>query len=132
MMEWATEVERDEYGLVHDVCDADQVGAILSGLENVNIARSRAGIRHVMSQSAVANVARSTQMMTIARSVLGSTAVPFRATLFDKSPESNWLVAWHQDTALPLQKKREVEGWGPWSTKEASFTLTLLRKLWRR
>jgi hypothetical protein len=93
MSEWATEVERDGYGLVRDVCDADQVGAILSGLENVNIARSRAGIRHVMSQSAVANVARSAQMRTIATSVLGPTAVPFRATLFDKSPESNWLVA---------------------------------------
>jgi hypothetical protein len=106
MMEWATEVERDGYGLVHDVCDADQIGAILSGLENLNIARSRAGIRHVMSQSAVTNVARSVQMLTIATSVVGPTAVPFRATLFDKSPESNWLVAWHQDTALPLQETR--------------------------
>ena len=25
-------------------------------------------------------------------------AMPFRATLFDKSPMSNWLVAWHQDS----------------------------------
>ena len=26
-------------------------------------------------------------------------------------------MAWHQDTALPLQQKREVAGWGPWSVK---------------
>jgi ectoine hydroxylase-related dioxygenase (phytanoyl-CoA dioxygenase family) len=56
--------------------------------------------------------------MDLARSVLGPEAFPFRATLFDKSPESNWLVVWHQDTALPLRERREVGGWGPWSTKE--------------
>jgi len=43
--------------------------------------------------------------------------VPYRATLFDKSSARNWLVTWHQDTALPLRERREVPGWGPWSVK---------------
>jgi hypothetical protein len=38
--------------------------------------------------------------------------------LVDKSPDSNWLVVWHQDTALPLRKKQEAHGWGPWSVKD--------------
>jgi ectoine hydroxylase-related dioxygenase (phytanoyl-CoA dioxygenase family) len=25
---------------------------------------------------------------------------------------------WHQDTALPLQERRDVPGWGPWSIKD--------------
>jgi len=54
----------------------------------------------------------------MARVVLGEAAIPFHATLFDKSPASNWLVAWHQDAALPLLARRELYGWGPWSTKE--------------
>jgi ectoine hydroxylase-related dioxygenase (phytanoyl-CoA dioxygenase family) len=44
--------------------------------------------------------------------------VPFRATLFEKSLHSNWLVVWHQDTALPLRQRQDVHGWGPWSVKE--------------
>jgi ectoine hydroxylase-related dioxygenase (phytanoyl-CoA dioxygenase family) len=44
--------------------------------------------------------------------------LPFRATLFDKSPDANWLVVWHQDTALPLRNRKEMAGWGPWSVKE--------------
>jgi len=43
--------------------------------------------------------------------------LPFGATLFDKSPDANWIVAWHQDTALPLVERPEVAGWGSWSTK---------------
>ena len=31
---------------------------------------------------------------------------------------SNWLVVWHQDTALPLRNKQEVQGC-PWSVKDS-------------
>jgi len=55
--------------------------------------------------------------MELATNALGCEPVPFGATLFDKSPDANWLVAWHQDTALPFVERREVAGWGPWSKK---------------
>jgi ectoine hydroxylase-related dioxygenase (phytanoyl-CoA dioxygenase family) len=80
--------------------------------------RSRAGIRHALSLSPVMAMAREPQMIELARQVLGSEAFPFRATLFDKSPTANWLVVWHQDTALPLRERIDQPGWGPWSIKE--------------
>jgi ectoine hydroxylase-related dioxygenase (phytanoyl-CoA dioxygenase family) len=80
--------------------------------------RSRAGIRHALSLPAVTAVAREPQMIEVAREVLGAGAFPFRATLFDKSPTANWLVVWHQDTALPLRERIDQPGWGPWSIKE--------------
>jgi ectoine hydroxylase-related dioxygenase (phytanoyl-CoA dioxygenase family) len=64
-------------------------------------------------------ISRNSQLIEIAQEILGSEAIPFRATLFDKSPAANWLVVWHQDTALPLQEKREAPGWGPWSVKDS-------------
>lgn len=57
-------------------------------------------------------------MMELARGVVGPNAFPFRATIFDKSAVANWLVVWHQDTALPLRSRMEVNGWGPWSVKD--------------
>ena len=71
-----------------------------------------------MREPAVATFSRHARLLEIARNVLGDDAIPFRATLFDKSPTSNWLVVWHQDTALPLRERREVPGWGPWSIKD--------------
>jgi len=56
-------------------------------------------------------------MVAIAGRFLGETAIPYKATLFDKSPARNWLVSWHQDTALPLCERRENPEWGPWSIK---------------
>jgi ectoine hydroxylase-related dioxygenase (phytanoyl-CoA dioxygenase family) len=57
-------------------------------------------------------------MLGIARSALGADALPYRATLFNKSAKANWSVVWHQDTALPLQSQFDQFGWGPWSQKE--------------
>jgi ectoine hydroxylase-related dioxygenase (phytanoyl-CoA dioxygenase family) len=63
-------------------------------------------------------MAQTENVLTAVKEILGDRAIPFRATLFDKSPGSNWLVMWHQDTALPLMDKTEAEGWGPWSVKD--------------
>ena len=71
-----------------------------------------------MKVPAVAAVARDPRLHKLAQAVLGASAIPYRATLFAKSPDSNWLVVWHQDTALPLQQREDRPGWGPWSIKE--------------
>jgi ectoine hydroxylase-related dioxygenase (phytanoyl-CoA dioxygenase family) len=80
--------------------------------------RSRAGVRHAMHLDAVTSIASCSTLMALACDVLGRGAFPFRATIFDKSPNVNWLVVWHQDTALPLRRRLDMPGWGPWSTKE--------------
>jgi Phytanoyl-CoA dioxygenase (PhyH) len=87
-------------------------------LSKQGLKRSRAGARHVCSFTSVAALARTPELTTITRSVLDDDALPFRATFFDKSPNSNWLVAC-QDRALPLTSRKEIPGWGPWSTKDS-------------
>jgi hypothetical protein len=99
-----------------DVLTVHEATGLLAVLDGVR-SRSRAGARHLMSHSVVAELAGDPRLLTLAQSVLGEDAKPFRATLFDKSLGSNWLVVWHQDTALPLRFRREVPGWGPWSVK---------------
>jgi ectoine hydroxylase-related dioxygenase (phytanoyl-CoA dioxygenase family) len=79
--------------------------------------RSRAGVRHLMAHPAVTALAGDSRLVALAQSVLGASAQPYRATLFEKSGKSNWLVVWHQDTALPLRSRTDRPGWGPWSRK---------------
>jgi len=80
--------------------------------------RGRAGARNLMRHTPVASIASDSRLLGIARRALGGGgAVPYRATLFEKSERASWLVAWHQDTALPLEARFESEEWGPWSRK---------------
>jgi ectoine hydroxylase-related dioxygenase (phytanoyl-CoA dioxygenase family) len=92
--------------------ECDELAGALS-----QVRRGRAGARHLMSHAAVAAVASDRRLLGIARRALGAGAVPYRATLFEKSGRANWLVVWHQDTALPLAARHDSGEWGPWSRK---------------
>jgi ectoine hydroxylase-related dioxygenase (phytanoyl-CoA dioxygenase family) len=117
-LDWLKTVRDEGYGLIPNVFPPSQVESLLNSLQQEALPRTRAGVRHVLRSPSVAKIANDPRMQEIARRILGPAAIPFRATLFEKLADSNWLVAWHQDTALPLQQRREASGWGPWSIKD--------------
>jgi len=86
------------------------------------IRRSERRLRHhsgrVLQCGDRRSLATDPRLLRLAADILGAGAQPYGATLFDKSPDSNWLVAWHQDTALPRRQRDEAKGWGPWSEKD--------------
>jgi ectoine hydroxylase-related dioxygenase (phytanoyl-CoA dioxygenase family) len=105
------------FAIIEAALDGTEVAELARTLETSDLDRSRAGARHLMNRPAVSAVAEDPRMVAIAGQFLGERAIPYKATLFDKSPVRNWLVSWHQDTALPLCERLEVPEWGPWSTK---------------
>jgi len=71
----------------------------------------------MMSNPEVNELANDGRLMRIAQAALGGKAIPFRATLFAKSGAVNWLIPWHQDTALPLATRFDDPEWASWSKK---------------
>ena len=112
-------IDEAGYSIVEAVLTTGECDRLTDELQRFETARGRAGTRHLMSEPAVAAIANDERLLELARRGLGtSAAVPYRATLFAKSPNANWLVVWHQDTALPLEAPFNAPGWGPWSLKE--------------
>jgi ectoine hydroxylase-related dioxygenase (phytanoyl-CoA dioxygenase family) len=115
---WQGSVERSGFAILPQVLSREEVASLLDDVNKSTLHRSRAGIRHALKHPAVAELANDERLLNLAKGILGEEAIPFHATLFDKSPAANWLVMWHQDTALPIRERREAPGWGPWSVKE--------------
>jgi ectoine hydroxylase-related dioxygenase (phytanoyl-CoA dioxygenase family) len=111
-------VQEQGLEIIPECFEHSEILSLRNALESTSLRRSRAGIRNALQIEAFRSVASDPRLLRLAQRTLGDNGVPFRATLFDKSPRSNWLVVWHQDTALPLRERREVPGWGPWSVKE--------------
>lgn len=42
---------------------------------------------------------------------------PVRILFFDKTPEANWAVPWHQDRTIAVKERAEALGFGAWSVK---------------
>jgi hypothetical protein len=115
---WEDAIEKDGFAILPSVFGNGEIERLVGRISAAAPRRSRAGVRHALGLSPIAELAQQPQLIGRARSVLGPAAFPYRATLFDKSRRSNWLVVWHQDTALPVREHRETAGWGPWSVKE--------------
>ncbi len=111
-------IDENGFAILSDPLAPFLLDQLLTDIDQEAPHRSRAGIRHALALNPVASFARQQILCEIAREVLGPDAFPFRATLFDKSPTSNWLVVWHQDTALPFRERIDLPGWGPWSVKD--------------
>jgi ectoine hydroxylase-related dioxygenase (phytanoyl-CoA dioxygenase family) len=117
-VDWHEAVEQNGFAILPGLFSQEYLGRVLQEINELAPRRSRAGVRHALGLAPVARLAQQPQMIHLAQEVLGAGAFPFRATLFDKSPTANWLVVWHQDTALPLRARIETPGWGPWSVKD--------------
>jgi hypothetical protein len=105
------------YSITEGVLSSGECDRLKAALGCGDMRRGRAGARHLMNNPDIAALANDRRLLYLAAEALDGRAVPFRATLFEKSRRANWLVVWHQDTALPLTSRIDTSEWGPWSTK---------------
>jgi len=110
-------IDDEGFAVIPGILEEDRITLLAESLAVANLRRSRAGVRHALGHAGVASLAHDAQLLKIAHCILGRSAYPFRATMFEKTTDANWLVVWHQDTALPLRHRQETPGWGPWSVK---------------
>jgi ectoine hydroxylase-related dioxygenase (phytanoyl-CoA dioxygenase family) len=118
------EVEKRGFATCADVLSPVEVQALrmaFAHLQENSSARKRGGIfaiRNLLAVSpAVRDLAHSAVVRGLVEPVLGPECFPVRGILFDKIPDANWKVPWHQDVTIAVQGKVEVQGFGPWSMK---------------
>src|SRR5260370_31805216 len=112
-MSTRTDIEEHGFAVLGGMFSPIAKQQLIADLSRSGLKRSKAGVRHAMSHEEIAGLAAEPRLLGVAQEILGREAAPFRATLFDKSPRANWLVVWHQDTALPLRERRATQGWVP-------------------
>lgn len=60
---------------------------------------------------------------TIISEIFGEKYVAVKSIYFDKPEKSNWYVAYHQDLTVSVDKRIEMAGFGPWTTKKNQFAV---------
>jgi ectoine hydroxylase-related dioxygenase (phytanoyl-CoA dioxygenase family) len=106
------------YLIRENVFCADECERLIASIASHSTTTSgRAGVRNLMQCEPVRQVAGDARLKEVIRKVRSETFSAYKATLFEKTDKANWLVSWHQDTALPLEQFQPTDGWGATSTK---------------
>ncbi len=70
-----------------------------------------AGTRCLLDLPVVQAAARELRAELVAAGILPSGAVAIQAIAFDKTAETNWKVAWHQDLMFPFARPVQAKGY---------------------
>ncbi|MBJ6759466.1 phytanoyl-CoA dioxygenase family protein [Myxococcaceae bacterium JPH2] len=118
---WRTRLEQEGFALIPEAVSAETVESLLRALPSVESssnASRRGGVRNLLEDvPEVQALALHGPLRDVAERVLGRDCFAVRGLMFDKTPESNWKVIWHQDLTIAVRERREVPGFGPWSHK---------------
>ncbi|HYG14751.1 MAG TPA: phytanoyl-CoA dioxygenase family protein [Bacteroidia bacterium] len=49
--------------------------------------------------------------------------LPVKSIYFDKPPQSNWFVAWHQDITISVNEKANADGYSNWVPKNGYYSV---------
>jgi ectoine hydroxylase-related dioxygenase (phytanoyl-CoA dioxygenase family) len=78
--------------------------------------RNLLNIAPVIKEFAVSDTVRK-----LVEPITGEKARIVRAIFFDKTPEANWKVPFHQDLTITVREQKDVEGFTSWTRKADIF-----------
>jgi ectoine hydroxylase-related dioxygenase (phytanoyl-CoA dioxygenase family) len=112
-----TKLKRDGYALVEGALNVDRCIALRTALADIVPKPGAGGERNLLRRPEIIDLCREAPLASLVAHVLGRNAFAYKATFFDKTPQANWKVAWHQDLSIPVRGDARPEGWKAWSVK---------------
>ncbi|MEX2962200.1 phytanoyl-CoA dioxygenase family protein [Microbulbifer sp. TYP-18] len=113
-----------QYGFeIHpEFLDDVSVRNIINEIEALEPDFPKHGIRNAEKKLLSVNELVTSSVLRDKASIyLSSDPEVVRVILFDKNPEKNWLVTWHQDKTIAVSGKAEIPGWGQWTVKDGVY-----------
>lgn len=110
------------YEVINNFISTEQVDNLLSALAYQKLEPLKGGIRRIEQLvPEIAVFANSQLLLSSAANYLQSLPSLVRAIYFEKTPENNWYVTWHQDRTVAVSSRIKLDGWGPWSQKSGAW-----------
>ena len=111
--------EENGYAILPSVLEEDECGEIAAQVTAAS--GRRAGTRTLLTETWRQKLAQSLEQHPVVTRLLPPNPITVQCILFDKSPEKDWLVSFHQDLSIPVKEKIDNPECSCWSEKEGIF-----------
>lgn len=127
----STEIERAGFTILPDIYTQTEVTAILAEIQAANTSGDTFrktddlfAIRQCVKEiPGLLKLVYNEQLSRLITQLFGSGYFITKSIYFDKPSKSNWFVAWHQDLTISVNRKEQIEGFGPWTVKQNQFAV---------
>lgn len=131
-----SELEKDKacllengFVIINDIYSQEEVNEIISAInaadktkETFRRSTGLFAIRQFLKEvPQVSSIIFNDKLKTIVQQFFGKGYFVVKSIYFDKPGASNWYVSYHQDLTISVDKKVDIEGFGPWTVKQGQF-----------
>jgi ectoine hydroxylase-related dioxygenase (phytanoyl-CoA dioxygenase family) len=123
-IDYFQQIERDGYAIIKHAIQPNDVHTLIDAIaalpfgEEIRRKRSTYGVRNLLEICAeVRQLAASAPIRALVTPILGDDCFAARAIFFDKTPDANWKLGWHQDSVISVQVRIDMPGFVGWSQK---------------
>ena len=125
------QILRDGFAVIDDVFSTKEIGSILQAISQVDTTKPTFrktadlfAIRQFLKEvPETKELIFTERLVAIISQLFGDGYFLTKSIYFDKPEQSNWFVAYHQDLTISVDQKHDVEGFGPWTTKQNQFAV---------
>ncbi len=102
------------YQIIEEVYSKEEVAAILQSLDNQPI-ENKFGVREFLSERPeTASKVFTKKLLQIIENIAPACNKSIKSIYFDKPPNANWIVNWHQDLTINVTEKKDIPDYKNW------------------
>ena len=119
-------ISRDGFAIIDNVFTNEEIDSLLLTISQADT--SRATFRKTNDLFAIRQFLKEVpasidkvfndNLNNIISDLFGDDYFVVKSIYFDKPENSNWFVSYHQDLTISVDKKLDLDGFGPWTTKQ--------------
>ncbi|RYU95724.1 phytanoyl-CoA dioxygenase family protein [Emticicia agri] len=124
-------IEADGFAVVNEVFSESEIDTLLKTIADIDISKPTFrktndlfAIRQFLKEvpETIVIIFNKT-LIALINSIFGENYFVVKSIYFDKPEDSNWFVAYHQDLTISVDKKLDIDGFGPWTVKHQQFAV---------
>ncbi len=130
---WASRQKINELGfvIIEKVYTKDEINNLITIVDDADHSRDTFrksadlfAIRQFLKEiPVIQSILFTSKLKEIISKIFGNNYFVVKSIYFDKPVVSNWYVAYHQDLTISVDKKMDITGFGPWTTKQNQFAV---------
>lgn len=125
------ELLENGFSVINTIYSANEVQRILAAINDADTSKDTFrktndlfAIRQFLKEIPAAfDLIFTEKLRVLIREIMGNNFFVVKSIYFDKPEASNWYVSYHQDLTISVDKKIELIGFGPWTSKQNQFAV---------
>jgi len=126
-----TEISDKGFTIINDVFNEKEINQIINVIDSIDTSKEtfRKSEDLFAIRQFLKEVPESRQLIfndnikKVINEIFGDNYFVVKSIYFDKPEKSNWYVSYHQDLTISVDKKLDLNGFGPWTTKQNQFAV---------